>query len=132
MTRGFKIVSTLNLLYMIIIFCAKYALLFDSVEFKAIGALSVVLPILLFSLALFVLLANNKQKSNNIELLSGIILYVLLITVLLRSLIDQSLVIASVYYPVLLNYYANILVIPASVYAIYILIMYSDTTKKVK
>jgi len=129
MTKAFKLVSFLDLFIMICIFLSKYFLMFDGTDYNLINMVSILLPIIIYIFALFVLLLNTKTKSNRIELVSGLILYVLLVVVLLRTIIDSSLVMASVYYPVLLNYYANILVIPTTVYALYILIIYKEKGK---
>lgn len=129
MTKAFKLVSFLDLFIMICIFLSKYFLMFDGPDYNLINMVSILFPIIIYIFALFVLLLNTNTKSNRIELISGLILYVLLIVVLLRTIIDSSLIMASVYYPVLLNYYANILVIPTTVYALYILIMYKEKGK---
>lgn len=129
MTKAFKLVSFLDLFIMICIFLSKYFLMFDGPDYNLINMVSILFPIIIYIFALFVLLLNTKTKSNRIELVSGLILYVLLVVVLLRTIIDSSLIMASVYYPVLLNYYANILVIPTTVYALYILIMYKEKGK---
>jgi len=129
MTKAFKLVSFLDLFIMICIFLSKYFLMFDGTDYNLLNMVSILLPIIIYIFALFVLLLNTKTKSNRIELVSGLILYVLLVVVLLRTIIDSSLVMASVYYPVLLNYYANILVIPTTVYALYILIIYKEKGK---
>lgn len=126
MTKAFKLVSFLDLFIMICIFLSKYFLMFDGYDYSLLNMVSILLPIIMYIYALFVLLLNTKTKSNKIELISGLILYVLLIAVLIRTIIDSSLVIAEIYYPVLLNYYANILVIPTTIYAIYILIIYKE------
>lgn len=126
MTKAFKLVSFLDLFIMICIFLSKYFLMFDGYDYSLLNMVSILLPIIIYIYALFVLLLNTKTKSNKIELISGLILYVLLIAVLIRTIIDSSLVIAEIYYPVLLNYYANILVIPTTIYAIYILIIYKE------
>lgn len=129
MTKAFKLVSFLDLFIMICIFLSKYFLMYDGTDYNLINMVSILFPIIIYIFALFVLLLNTNTKSNRIELISGLILYILLVVVLLRTIIDSSLIMASVYYPVLLNYYANILVIPTTVYALYILIIYKEKGK---
>ena len=129
MTKAFKLVTFLDLFIMICIFLSKYFLMYDGTDYNLINMVSILFPIIIYIFALFVLLLNTNTKSNRIELISGLILYILLVVVLLRTIIDSSLIMASVYYPVLLNYYANILVIPTTVYALYILIIYKEKGK---
>lgn len=125
MTKAFKILSVINIIFMLCIYLSKYFLLFEY-ERSFIPMVASLIPIILFFYTLFVLAASKKTKSNERELISGMILYVLYVTVVLRSLVDSSLIIADYYYPVLLNYYANILVIPTSVYALYICYIYHE------
>ena len=128
MTNAFKIISIVNLIFMLCIYLSKYFLMFEYEinYFYMIGAL---IPIILYLYTIFVLVASNQTKSNSRELISGMLLYVIYVVVVLRSLLDSSLVIADLYYPVLLNYYSNILVIPTSIYALYICYVYHEKGK---